>query len=102
MDKEVVDLACQELNVKSIQFLGGSDKIELDTKITPELTEEAEIRALVRSIQEDRKKLGLNLTQTVDVTLEKVPTRKELVSWMMKKAQISSLKKGKYKVIQSS
>ena len=102
ISKEIVDLACTELNIKNIQFLGGSDKIELDTKITPELKEESEVRELVRSIQEDRKKLGLNLTQTVEVTLEKVPTRKELVSWMMKKAQISSLKKGKYKVVISS
>ena len=63
------------------------------------MVEEAEVRALVRSIQEDRKKLGLNLKQTVDVTLEKVPVRKELIEWMTKKAQISSLKKGKYKVV---
>ncbi len=102
MSKEIVDLACQELNVKTIQFLGGSDKIELDTTITPELLEEAEVRALVRSIQGDRKKLGLNLKQTVDVTLEKVPARKELVEWMTKKAQIAGLKKGKYKVVKSS
>jgi len=98
VSKEILSLACQELNIKSIQFLGGSDKIELDTKITPELKEEAEVRELVRSIQEERKKLGLNLTQKVNVTLEKVPTRLELVEWMTKKAQIANLKKGKFKV----
>jgi isoleucyl-tRNA synthetase len=102
ISKEVVELGCVELNVKNIQFLGGSDKIELDTTITPELAEEAEIRALVRSIQEDRKKLGLNLNQKVDVTLEKIPTQKELLDWMTKKAQIASLKKGRYKVVKSS
>jgi isoleucyl-tRNA synthetase len=102
ISKEITDLACAELNLKTIQFLGGSDKIELDTKITPELKEEAEVRELVRSIQEDRKKLGLNLTQTVDVTLEKMPVRKELLEWMTKKAQIANLKKGKYKVTKSS
>ncbi len=102
ISKEILNLACQELNVKSVQFLGGSDKVELDTTITPELKEEAEIRDLVRSIQGDRKKLGLNLSQSVDVTLEKIPVRKELVEWMIKKAQIASLKKGKYKVIRHS
>ncbi|KKT54157.1 MAG: Isoleucyl-tRNA synthetase [Candidatus Woesebacteria bacterium GW2011_GWA1_44_23] len=102
ISKEIVDLACAELNVKSIQFLGGSDKIELDTVITPELAEEAEVRELVRSIQEDRKKLGLNLGQKVDVTIPKIPVRKELVDWMTKKAQIASLEKGKYRVVQSS
>ncbi len=102
ISKEIVDLASAELNVKSIQFLGGSDKIELDTVITPELAEEADVRVLVRRIQEDRKKLGLNLAQKVDVTLEKIPVRKELIEWMTKKAQISNLKKGKYKVVKSS
>ena len=100
--KEILDLACQELNIKTIQFLGGSDKIELDIKITPELKEEEEVRELVRSIQEDRKKLGLNLGQFVDVSLEKLPTRLELTEWMTKKAQIANLKKGKYKVTKSS
>jgi isoleucyl-tRNA synthetase len=99
INKEILDLACKELNLKNIQFLGGSDKIELDIKITPELKEEAEVRELVRSIQEDRKKLGLNLTQAVDVTLVKVPVRKDLIEWMTKKAQIASLKKGRYKVV---
>ncbi|MCX6704270.1 MAG: class I tRNA ligase family protein, partial [Candidatus Woesebacteria bacterium] len=102
ISKEVLNLACMELNIKSIQFLGGSDKIELDTKITPELKEEAEVRELVRSVQEDRKKLGLNLGQTVDVTLEKIPVRKDFIEWMTKKAQIASLKQGKYKVVRSS
>lgn len=102
INKEIINLACSELNLKAIQLLGGSDKIELDTKITPELKEEEEIRVLVRKIQEDRKKLGLNLTQAVNVTLEKLPESSELIKWMTKKAQIASLKKGKYKVIKSS
>jgi len=99
---EVVDLACQEVNVKSIQFLGGSDKVELDKKITPELKEEAEVRELVRNIQEERRNLGLSLTQQVNVNLGKIPVNKELVEWMMKKAQIANLKKGKFKVTKLS
>jgi isoleucyl-tRNA synthetase len=98
INKEIIDLACTELNIKSIQFLGGSDKIELDTKITPELKEESDVREMVRKIQEERRNLGLTLTQKVDVVLEKIPVNKDLVEWMTKKAQIANLKKGKFKV----
>ena len=96
--KEILDLACLELNLKNIQLLGGSDKIELDTKITPELKEEADVRDLVRKIQEERRNLGLTLNQKVDVSLEKLPINNKLVEWMTKKAQIAGIKKGKFKV----
>jgi hypothetical protein len=42
--------------------------------------------------------LGLNLTQQVDVALEKIPENKVLLEWMAKKAQIANLKKGKFRV----
>jgi isoleucyl-tRNA synthetase len=102
ISKDVLDLACQELNVKSIQFLGGTDRVELDTKITPELKEEEEVREVVRSIQKARRELGLTLTQKVNVSMEKLPTNKDLIEWMTKKAQISNLKKGKFGVTKSS
>ena len=102
ISKEILDIACQELNVKNIQFLGGTDRVELDTKITPELKEEEEVREVVRSIQKARRELGLNLTQKVNVRMEKVPTNKELIDWITKKAQIASLEKGKFKVTKSS
>jgi isoleucyl-tRNA synthetase len=97
---ELKKLMLDELNIKEILFKIGKGElgIELDTKITPELKEEADIRELVRSIQGERRNLGLNLTQQVDVTLEKVPENKTLLEWMTKKAQIASLKKGKFKV----
>jgi isoleucyl-tRNA synthetase len=98
ISKEILDLACTELNIKNIQFLGGSDKIELDIKITPELKEEADVREMVRNIQEQRRNLGLNLTQKIDVVMEKIPVNKALVEWMTKKAQIAGIKKGKFKV----
>ena len=101
ISKEIMDLACQELNVKNIQFLGGTDRVELDTKITPELQEEEEVRELVRSIQKARRDLRLTLTQKVDVSMEKIPTNKKLIDWMNKKAQVANLKKGKFKVTKS-
>ena len=93
-----------ELNIKAVVFEDGKGEVavKLDTKITPELKEEEEVRDLVRKIQEERKMLGLNLTQSVDVRLDKLPTGKELIQWMKKKAQISGLTEGKFKVSKSS
>ena len=53
---------------------------------------------MVRSIQEQRRNLGLNLTQKIDVVMEKIPVNNLLIEWMTKKAQISGIKKGKFKV----
>ena len=99
---EVLKIAESELNIKTVDLLGGTDKIELDIVITPELKEEAGIRDIVRKIQEERKKLGLNLTQKIDVKIEKLPMSKKLIQWMLKKAQISHLGEGKFEVKRSS
>ncbi len=100
--EDIIRVAESELNVKFIELVGGSDKIEIDTKITPELKEEADIRDLVRKIQEERKALGLNLTQKIDVTIEKLPESKKLTQWMIKKAQISHLEEGSFSVKRTS
>lgn len=102
ISQKVLNVAESELNIKMIELLGGSDKIELDTKLTPELKEEAEVRDLVRKIQEERKNMGLNLTQKVAVKIDKIPVSKILVQWIIKKAQISKLEKGSFSVKKSS
>lgn len=99
--KGLSKLVEDEVNVKSVEWgkIKSEDlAVKLDTKITPELEEEAMVRDVVRKIQEERKRLNLNLTQTVSVSLEKVPTDKKLVQWMTKKAQISKLVEGNFKV----
>jgi len=88
-----------EINIKNIIWNAKLDK--LDIKITPELKEEAEVRDLVRKIQEERKNMSLNLTQTVSVRINKIPVSTELTQWMKKKAQISKLEKGAFKVTKS-
>lgn len=102
LNKEVSELGREELNIKEIIFAKGKERIELDTRITRELLEEAEIRELVRKIQEERKQMNLNLTQKVNVITDKIPTDTKLVQWMMKKAQIEKLTKGKFKVSKAS
>ena len=41
-----------EVNIREIKFVKGGERVELDTKITPELEEESKARKLIRKIQE--------------------------------------------------
>jgi len=100
ISKDLEYLIKDEINVKKLIWNSKIDK--LDTKITKELEDEANVRDLVRKIQDERKKLGLNLTQKANVSIEKIPLDTKLVAWMIKKAQIANLKKGKFKVTKSS
>lgn len=99
---EILKIGESELNIKKIELLKGEEKINLDTKITPELKEESEVRDVVRKIQEERKNMGLNLTQKVNVKIEKIPVSNKLVQWMRSKAQINKLEEGKFEVKRSS
>ena len=58
---ELLNLIKDELNVKEIEIKKGEGelKVELDTKITPELREEGQVREIIRHIQYLRKKAGL-------------------------------------------
>lgn len=100
LSKDIEEIIKDEINVKSIVW--GVKTNKLDTKITKELEEEASTRDLVRKIQDERKKLGLSLSQKVNVVVEKIPENKKLVSWLTKKAQIKDLKIGKFKVVKTS
>lgn len=99
ISKNLEYLIKDEINVRNLIWNSKTDK--LDTKITKELEEEARVRDLVRKIQDERKKLNLNLTQKVDVSVEKLPVDTKLVDWITKKAQIASLKKGKFRVVKA-
>ena len=66
VEKEMLDLIKDELNVKEIIFDEKIlDEVELDTEITPELKEEGELRDLIRGLQDFRKKAGLNTSQKI-------------------------------------
>ena len=96
ISKHLEYLIKDELNIKNIIFSAKSDK--LDTKITPELEEESNVRELARKIQEERKQMKLNLTQKVSVSNDWLPQSKKLLEWLMVKAQIKNLTKGKFRV----
>ena len=102
--KEISKLIADEVNVKGIVLKSGKGEpsVKLDTRITQDLREEAMAREIVRKVQEERKNLGLNLTQKVDVSIEKLPSDKKIIQWMIRKAQIDKLTEGRFKVVRSS
>ncbi|MEK7660090.1 MAG: class I tRNA ligase family protein, partial [Patescibacteria group bacterium] len=58
-EKTFADIIADELNVKSVQFVGESGIIEFDTTLTPELRAEGAVRDIIRMIQQQRKEKGL-------------------------------------------
>ena len=59
IDKELIDLMKEEINVKEIkEDKKISESIKLDTRITPELKEEGNVREIIRQIQQMRKDNG--------------------------------------------
>lgn len=91
--KKLDYLIKDEINVKKLNWNAKKDK--LDTKITPELEEEAKARDLLRKIQAKRRDMGMNLTQKVDVVSNWMPKDKKLVQLILKKAQIRNFSKGR-------
>ncbi len=96
VSKNLEYLLKDEINVKKI--IWNSKIEEFDTKITPELEEESKARELMRKIQEERKKMGLNLTQKVDVANTWIPEDKKLISRITRKAQVGSISLGEFNV----
>jgi isoleucyl-tRNA synthetase len=96
VSKNLEYLIKDEINVKRIIWNSKTDKF--DTKITPELEEEAKVRELARQIQEERKTMGINLAQKINVANPWLPADKNLTDWLKKKAQIEKLAVGEFKV----
>lgn len=94
MNDQMIQLIRDELNVKEIVLERGEGEItvSLDTTITPELKAEGEARDIVRSIQEERKKLGTKLDEKVNVSLPEWP--KEHEAYIKNQALIADLSKG--------
>jgi isoleucyl-tRNA synthetase len=96
--EELLQLIKDEVNIKDIEFIKGEEKVELDTKITPELEEEAKARKLIRRIQEERKNMGMDLTQKADVVSDWLPEDKRLRQRIILKALINKLTLGEFTV----
>ena len=70
IDKDLLDLIKDEVNVKEIIF---GKTLKLDTKITQELKEEGIIREVVRQINEMRKKAGLKSKDKISIQYSGTP-----------------------------
>jgi isoleucyl-tRNA synthetase len=68
MPEEIAAIVREELNVKSLVF--GAPEVRLNTEITEELRLEGLAREVVRSIQDRRKKLGLNVEDRIHLRYE--------------------------------
>ena len=79
VDERLVNLIKDELNVKQVVIEEGEGemRVELDTKITPELKEEGEARDLIRQIQEARKEAGCETKDIIELGLPSWPKKFE-------------------------
>ncbi|MEK7182847.1 MAG: class I tRNA ligase family protein, partial [Patescibacteria group bacterium] len=90
-------LLAEELNVKEVVWKKKRVQkavVTLNTRITPTLVEEGEARELVRRIQEERRRLGLGLADSVRVTVPHIPKDKKLFNWIKAKTLAQDLSQG--------
>ena len=94
-DDELLFLLLEEVNVRRADWETGGDvyKVKLNTEITPELLEEAKTRELIRKIQNERKNLGVKLTDEIKVRSEWLPQKNELLELIKKKTLARSIEK---------
>jgi len=93
LSESIKSVIADEVNVKKVTN-EKSDEIEvvLNKEITSELKAEGDARGIVRSIQEERKKLGTAMDEKVDVILPNWP--KEFEDDIRSKALVRNLSKG--------
>lgn len=68
LSKELAEIVADEVNVKEIR---EGKEVKLDTTITPELKEEGDLRDLIRTVQDLRKKADLRPSDRVTLTVTK-------------------------------
>ncbi len=95
---QLLQLAQEELNIKTLEFKKGKARIVLDTNITRELEEEAKARELIRMIQDERKNMGLKLTQKTLVSSSWLPKNPVLLGKIQRKTLSKLIEKKEFKV----
>ncbi len=81
LSEEYLDVAADELNVKSIEIKPeGEFKVELDTEITPDLKKEGIKREFVRGVNSLRKKMNLTIKDKINIVVDADETLKEVIA----------------------
>lgn len=81
LSEEYIALIADEVNVKEVSFGHHLDTaVELDTKITPELKAEGDVREFMRAVQSLRKDAGLEQDDRVILQLQASQEGEALVS----------------------
>jgi hypothetical protein len=93
-------LILDELNVKKIEYArgegGDETSVEFDTALTDDLIEERIAREIVRTVQEERKRVGTELDEKINLSLEEWP--KDFENYIKKNALVENLSKGKFQI----
>lgn len=98
-DSELFKLVEDELNVKSIIWEKKSGlEVVFDTKITPELKEEAQVRELIRKIQQERKDMGISLNQKINLENSWLPRNEKFIKSIKDIALVNQIKVGEFKI----
>lgn len=87
LDKQFQEIIKQQLNVKKLEIKKSEEtKVELDTHLTKDLEAEGFARNLVRTIQSERKNLGLTKEDKIEVEIiskelpKKIENHTELIA----------------------
>ncbi|MDZ7726457.1 MAG: class I tRNA ligase family protein [Candidatus Campbellbacteria bacterium] len=67
LDDTMESIISDEMNVKSVKYEEGKSEVEIDSHITEELRKEGIAREVIRTVQNERKNLGLNPRDLVNV-----------------------------------
>ncbi|KXJ99858.1 MAG: Isoleucine--tRNA ligase [Parcubacteria bacterium OLB19] len=81
MAKEYTDIVAEEINVKMVAFdINQTERVILNTVITPELKMEGDTRDLIRAIQDMRKEAGLVPQDSIRLEIKTNEVGEELLS----------------------
>ncbi len=83
-DAALSEIIADELNVKNLSYKEelSADAVELDLVITAELKREGEMRDVLRAVQEERKRIGLNPGEAARLLLGGDPAARAFVDTM--------------------
>ncbi len=98
--KEILGLIKDEVNIKEIVSDSSlKEKVELDTKISPDLKEEGNLREIIRNLQQTRKEGGFTPRDTILIYFEASERIKEFLLKnkikIVNKTRAKDLKEGK-------